>query len=70
MTNITQPKTFAEVRAELHARTPAEQQAQNAQAIVELERWLADDSGYDEATWPLVERLIAENRLSERDHDA
>ena len=35
-----------------------------------LERWLADTSGYDETTWPLVERLIAENRLSERDPDA
>lgn len=31
-----------------------------------LRGWLADESGYDEETWPVVKRAIEENRLSYR----
>lgn len=31
-----------------------------------FQEWLADESGYDEATWPVVKRLIEENALSSR----
>ena len=31
-----------------------------------LQEWLADESGYDERTWPVVEKAIEENRPSYR----
>ena len=31
-----------------------------------LRGWLADESGYDEETWPVVKQVIEENRLSYR----
>lgn len=31
-----------------------------------LDEWLADESGYDERTWPVVKRAIDENRPSTR----
>lgn len=31
-----------------------------------LDTWLADDSGYDERTWPRLKKAIEENRLSSR----
>ncbi len=42
------------------------QRAMNASAIRLLRDWMADESGYDEATWPLVKRTIEANRLSAR----
>lgn len=38
----------------------------NAKAIALLESWLADESGYDEKTWPRLKRSIERNRLSYR----
>lgn len=44
----------------------AGQRAKNEAAIRLLDRWLADDSGYDEDVWPRVKAALEENRLSER----
>lgn len=34
--------------------------------IAMLDKWLADDSGYDEATWPHLKKQIEESRTSKR----
>ena len=44
----------------------ATQQAKNEAAIQLLAEWMADESGYDEETWPKVKQAIEENRLSSR----
>jgi hypothetical protein len=44
----------------------AERCGKNEAAIRLLEKWLADDSGYDEEVWPRVKAAIEENRLSDR----
>lgn len=44
----------------------AVQQEKNEAAIELLAEWLADESGYDEETWPKVKQAIEENRLSRR----
>lgn len=31
-----------------------------------IAEWLADDSDYDEKTWPEIQAAIEDNRLSER----
>jgi hypothetical protein len=46
--------------------TLALQKARNGAAIALLDRWLADDSGYDERVWPIVKKAIEENRPSSR----
>ncbi len=38
----------------------------NLAAIALLEKWVADDSGYDEATWERLKAAIEENRPSSR----
>ena len=55
---IARRKTDARVRRPIAAR--------NRRAIELLDAWLRDDSGYDEETWPIVKKLIEENRLSDR----
>ncbi len=35
----------------------------NAAAIRLLDEWLADESGYDERVWPVVEKALRENPL-------
>jgi hypothetical protein len=44
----------------------AVQRAKNEAAIRLLQKWISDESGYDEAVWPRVKQAIEENRLSER----
>jgi hypothetical protein len=44
------------------------QRAKNEAAIRLLQKWISDESGYDEAVWPRVKQAIEENRLSERKH--
>lgn len=44
----------------------AVQRAKNEAAIRLLQKWMSDESGYDEAVWPRVKQAIEENRLSER----
>ena len=34
--------------------------------IALLDRWLEDESGYDEATWPELKEALDRDRLSER----
>jgi len=48
------------------AKPATEQLTKNEAAIRLLEQWMADESGYDERTWPIVKRTIKENRLSYR----
>ena len=38
----------------------------NTEAIELLRKWLADESGYDEESWPALKKGIEENRLSSR----
>ena len=38
----------------------------NAAAIALLDKWLSDDSGYDEATWPDLKEAIERSRTSPR----
>lgn len=42
----------------------------NRKAIEQLDRWLADDSGYDERVWPELKKALDENRVNsgERRH--
>jgi hypothetical protein len=57
------------IGADIHHETresQAEQEAQNAAVIRLLEEWMADESGYDEAVWPVVKAAIEDNRLSSR----
>ena len=44
----------------------AEQRVKNRAAVRLLRKWMADESGYDEKTWPIVKKAIEENRLSHR----
>jgi hypothetical protein len=44
----------------------ARQHAKNQAVIHLLREWLADESGYDEETWPLVKQAIEVNRPSDR----
>ena len=45
---------------------PAMQREKNRAAIELLKQWQADESGYDEAVWPVVKKSIEENRPSDR----
>ena len=38
----------------------------NHNAIALLDQWLADESGYDEATWPEIKEALDRDRLSGR----
>ena len=44
----------------------AARQAKNAAVIRLIDEWLADESGYDEETWPMVKAGIEDNRTSYR----
>jgi hypothetical protein len=44
----------------------AAQRAKNEAARRLLKKWLSDESGYDERTWPTVKALMEEHRLSDR----
>lgn len=44
----------------------ATQRAKNEAAIRLLKEWMADESGYDEKTWPVVKQAIEESHLSAR----
>jgi hypothetical protein len=38
----------------------------NEALMLLLHEWLEDESGYEEATWPIIKQLIEENALSNR----
>jgi excisionase family DNA binding protein len=42
---------------------PSEQAKRNQAALRLLEEWMADESGYDERVWPIVEKLLEENSV-------
>jgi len=44
----------------------AEFRKRHAAVIVLLDEWLADESGYDENTWPGLKEQIEESRTSTR----
>jgi hypothetical protein len=44
----------------------AAQVAKNQKASQLILEWLAEDSGYDEEVWPILQKSIEENRLSYR----
>ena len=44
----------------------ARQREKNQAAIRLLDKWLTDESGYDEKVWPVVKQAIEENRPSYR----
>jgi len=52
--------------AECIDENQATQRMKNEAAIQLIAEWLADESGYDERTWPIVKKAIEENRLSYR----
>ena len=54
----------ASVAAGVVARpdTPVSPRQRNRAARQYLRAWLADESGYDEETWPLLRRALEEDR--------
>lgn len=42
------------------------QREKNQAAIEVIMRWAADESGYEEEVWPIMKKIIEENRLSDR----
>ena len=58
------------VYREGHLPTPAAQQREIAEGrrrlLHQLDEWLADDSGYDEETWPKLKAELEQDRLSSR----
>lgn len=57
------PKKPIEARS---AAVIAAQRQKNEAARRLLQKWLTDDSEYDEEVWPKVKQLIEDNRLSPR----
>lgn len=51
---------------QLDVRAKREEQPRARKAIRLLEEWLADESGYDEETWPTLKKALDEDRLSSR----
>jgi excisionase family DNA binding protein len=44
--------------------TPEERAERNEAARRLLAEWMADESGYDERAWPILEKLLEENPVS------
>lgn len=51
-----------ETRVLHHSAQPKSQR--NAAARQLLQDWLADESGYDEETWPVLKQALEQNRAS------
>ena len=60
---ITQRPTGASANGN---RAKANLSAKNRRLIKTLQSWLADESGYDEETWPWLKKALEEDRLSAR----
>jgi hypothetical protein len=54
------------VPVESQQTVPGVARVRNQAAIRLLTGWLADESGYDERTWPVVKQALQENRPSYR----
>lgn len=55
--SIAPPQYVSEARLPIKRATSA---------ISLIDQWLQDDSGYDEAAWPNLQRALEEDRLSDR----
>ncbi len=44
----------------------AAQRKRNQGALRLLRQWMADETGYDERSWPIARKVIEANRLSRR----
>jgi hypothetical protein len=53
-------------RARRQRARAAEIPERNRAALAWLRKWLADESGYQEAVWPKLKQAIEEDRLSYR----
>ena len=47
--------------------TPAERMERNRRAAALLREWMADDSGYDEEMWPVLEQALKEDPVRFRE---
>jgi hypothetical protein len=64
---MTSTNVDADVEKEFKPEdTKINRQIDSATLIQMLNQWLADESGYDEENWPKVEKLLEENRTSDR----
>jgi excisionase family DNA binding protein len=64
--NVEDLGSFLEAEAAVARSANPRPPRKNEAALRLLEEWMADESGYDEQTWPVVKRVIEENRLSHR----
>jgi hypothetical protein len=46
---------------------PAERMERNRKAAALLREWMADDSGYDEEMWPVLEQALKEDPIRFRE---
>jgi hypothetical protein len=46
---------------------PAERMERNRKAAALLREWMADDSGYDEEVWPVLEQALKEDSIRFRE---
>ena len=64
---MTSTNVDADVEKEFEPEdTKINRQIDSSALIQMLNQWLADESGYDEENWPKVEKLLEENRTSDR----
>ena len=61
----TNPQTETVERPSAHTNGKTQRQ-RNADARQLLRDWLADESGYDEETWPRLKQGLETNRLGHR----
>lgn len=70
MKTVAMEKTVEELLQ--HMPSPASAARQNEPSerkqrlLQQLDEWLADDSGYDEETWPKLKTALEQDRLSSR----
>jgi excisionase family DNA binding protein len=57
----TVPSAVTATRPKPIVVDPAEQAKRNQAMLRLLDEWMADESGYDERAWPIVEKLLEEN---------
>ncbi len=63
---VTEVAAFALAPRRPELGTQPDQEHELHPAIRLLEEWLADESGYDEETWPKLKKALDEDRLSSR----
>jgi N-6 DNA Methylase len=61
-----QPKGYRQVPFEFVAASRQLGKAMNVPGLKLVQKWLADESGYDEKVWPEVKKGIEEDSLSQR----